>query len=86
MAFSVTVSSRTVNPDGSIQYQFANGFGVVFATTTEEQDWCDQSDIESQIRGQIMRIAVRKTIDSGTTGKTVSYDIDAVGGNVVQVT
>ena len=86
MAFSLTVSSRTVNPDGSIQYQFADGTGVMFPNAAIETEWSDQSDIETTILRQVQRVAVNRTLaNSGNPGVTALFDIADATGNVLKV-
>lgn len=84
MAISLTVSSRTINPDGSVQYQFDDGTGVMFDSIADEEAWCVESDIEVQMRGDMIRIAVCKTVH-GLANATVTLNIDDANGDVLKV-
>lgn len=86
MAFTLTVSSRTVNPDSSIQYQFADGSGLIFADATMESDYCDQTDIEILIARQVQRLLVGKTISKGSSGASATFDANETNGYVLRLT
>lgn len=81
---SLQVVSRTVDSEGAVQYQFDDGTGVVFDSVAAEEAWCVESDIEVQIRPDLIRIAVCKTVH-GIVNATVTCDLDNVVGNVVTV-
>jgi hypothetical protein len=65
MAYTIMVTGRTVNDDGSIQYQMDDGSGILFTDAAEESTWCDETNLETIIRPIIKRIAVCKTVHDG---------------------
>jgi hypothetical protein len=74
MAFTLQVQSRTVAGDGSVQYQFSDGTGLVFPSTDYESEWADETEIEAFMRIQTKRVLVAKTI-AGGSNLNASYDI-----------
>ena len=83
MAYTVTVTNRLVNDDGSIQYQMDDGWGVVFADASGEASWCNDAEIEELLLPIARRIAACKTVDYGHNA-TVSVDINEIAGLILR--
>lgn len=82
MAFTLQVESRTVAGDGSVQYQFSDGSGLVFPSETAESEWADEAEVEYFMKNQSKRILVIRTVGGGVN-LTADYDVSIA--NVLRV-
>lgn len=84
MAYTVTVTSRVVNDDGSIQYQMDDGTGIILPNQEVENDWCDEQQIDIASIALVNRIAICKTVHNGVNA-IVDFNIDDANGNIMRV-
>ena len=86
MAVSITLTKKTVNADGSIQFQFSDGVSFDFPNQSVADQFISQSTADAMQVDNLRRFLVGWSGRNGVTvNKTATYDILQPSGNIIRI-
>lgn len=81
----VTLVSKTINLDGSIQVTFSDGTGLIYGDEASLDIDCEVRDLEYPEYLKSMLICMLANTGNSVIGRTLHIDVDAADGNIVKV-
>lgn len=81
----VTLISKTVNLDGSIQVTFSDGTGLIYGDEASITIDCEARDLEFPEYLKSILICMLADTGDSVIGRTLHIDVDAADGNIVKV-
>ena len=81
----ITLVSKTINLDGSIQVTFSDGTGLIYGDEASLNIDCEVRDLEFPEYLKSILICMLADAGDSVIGRTLHIDVDAVDGNIVKV-
>lgn len=81
----ITLVSKTINLDGSIQVTFSDGTGLIYGDEASLDIDCEVRDSEFPEYLKSILICMLSDTGDSVIGRTLHIDVDAADGNIVKV-
>lgn len=86
MAISVTLSQRRDLPDGSIEFAFSDGTGLIFADAGSLERYCGDAGLDQSTVPELKRYLLAWSGRNGKkVNKTITFDIASNAGNIIRI-